>query len=573
MNLRPGSLPRSLFAFALLTSALMFGACIVTEQSDSDDDDGKNAAASSAASTGSGGAGGSVPMGPDTCWFDELPLRPFNTEGPFGINRHALAGDFTLPLRGGQSWSLSTNYTSCDSYVFLTNARNNSALDSTSIWARDLDQLMYRSPPNVHYFFVAARQVGDATAEIEALNTLMESTFANVDQATADYWRPRMHIVSGHASELSGYLSSLMSGQGRAGFAIDRRQQVRLMGSFADVKRYNAQLKAAEEWPWENNMGYAAHEVRQYNYEVKRDARLASEENVTIVTAWEDEVLKFWVEKEIEFPDAETMKGFDTLEIDLWMDCPDIEGPEFGSCGAWDYLSHLYLKDADNPDERIELARFITTYHREGRYTVDVSPMIVHLLEGGKRTLRFDISPEWNQQAYRTKMDFRFSNRGKGYKPRAAPFLFAGGAFNDKYNDSFSPVDVPISKDAKRVELWVVTSGHGMKTNNCAEFCRHQHEFKVGNATYMEDHDTVGNQEGCIDEIENGMVPNQGGTWWFGRGGWCPGQQVEPWIVDVTADVTPGASTQVSYKAFLNGAPPPADAGNIIMASYLVTYE
>jgi hypothetical protein len=69
------------------------------------------------------------------------------------------------------------------------------------------------------------------------------------------------------------------------------------------------------------------------------------------------------------------------------------------------------------------------------------------------------------------------------------------------------------------------------------------------------------------------MVPNQPGTWWFGRGGWCPGQQVEPWVVDVTTDVTPGQMAQITYRGLFNGATPPDASGNIVMTSYLVVYR
>jgi len=70
------------------------------------------------------------------------------------------------------------------------------------------------------------------------------------------------------------------------------------------------------------------------------------------------------------------------------------------------------------------------------------------------------------------------------------------------------------------------------------------------------------------------MTPNQGGTWWFGRGGWCPGQQVDPWVVDVTAEVTPGQPATVSYRGLFKSIDPPPDgAGDINMVSYLVVHE
>ena len=35
-------------------------------------------------------------------------------------------------------------------------------------------------------------------------------------------------------------------------------------------------------------------------------------------------------------------------------------------------------------------------------------------------------------------------------------------------------------------------------------------------------------------QVEEGGIPNEHGTWHFGRNGWCDGQNVRPWVVDVT---------------------------------------
>ena len=83
----------------------------------------------------------------------------------------------------------------------------------------------------------------------------------------------------------------------------------------------------------------------------------------------------------------------------------------------------------------------------------------------------------------------------------------------------------------------------------------------------------AGTPDGCIPAVARGMTPNQGGTWWFGRGGWCPGAPVEPWIVDVSALVTPGTPIEVSYQGLLGGRTPPDGSGSIVLTSYLVTYE
>ncbi|MBU1536806.1 hypothetical protein KKF84_15885, partial [Myxococcota bacterium] len=275
---------------------------------------------------------------------------------------------------------------------------------------------------------------------------------------------------------------------------------------------------------------------------------------------------------DVDFPDAAEMAAFDTMETDLTMDCPDPEGPEFGNCGAWDYISNIFLLDTDGVTW-LEMARFITTYHRQGRYLVDTTPMLAYLQEGGTRRIRFVISPEWNPQEYLTQMDFRFQSKGKGYAPATAVSLFAGGDFNSQYNVSYQPLDVPIPAGALHVELWATITGHGADTNSCSEFCNHSHEFLVNGTEYSVSHPVAGTSSGCMAQVDHGMVPNQGGTWWFGRGGWCPGQQVEPHVFDVTADVTPSETAVIEYSGNYLGNTPPDSSGNIVMTSYLVIYE
>jgi hypothetical protein len=502
-----------------------------------------------------------------------MPARAFDGAGPYGILRHDVAEDFAVPLFDGSEWRLSAAWSGCESYVFVPSARSNSALDPTSIWERDVDVLVTKSPPNVHYFFVASRAPADAVAETTAMQGRIEAALAVLDPAAAEHWRARLHVVQRHASELDGWVRDLLAGMGQAGFGIDRRQRIRLLGLFADVNRFNQALQNAMEWPWESNLGYAAYEARHYEAEEAREAALEGfAGELTVVAPWEGEVLADTAETDVTLPDAATMATFDTFEIDLTMDCPDPNGAEFGNCGAWDYLSHIYVLDGDGMTWH-ELGRFITTYHREGRYVVDATPMLVHLRDGGTKTIRFIVSPPWNPQAYLTTMRFRFGNAQKGRTPAEATFLFGGGDFNSGYNATFQPIDVPIPATAVHVELWSIITGHGGATQNCAEFCRHQHEMTVNGAVYLKDHPTVGMLEGCVSEIDNGMTPNQGGTWWYGRGGWCPGQQVEPWVVDVTADVTPGGMATVSYRGLLNGNEPPDNAGNIVMSSWLVVYE
>jgi hypothetical protein len=394
----------------------------------------------------------------------------------------------------------------------------------------------------------------------------VEAALAALPPEEAAHWKEHLHVVSKRASELGNWVGEVLAGHGAGGFAIDRLQAVRGIGSLADVKRFNDALQQAGAWPWEGNLAYAAHEARYFDAQASIQAAL-DEEKATLVPVFSGETLEQFAEKDIELPSAEVMASFDTLQIEIESMCPDAQKAEFGNCGAWDYLAVLGIDAKEG--KFTEIARFITSYHRETRWVVDASSMLALMKQGGKRRLRWDFAPEWNKQPTATRMVFRLSNRNKPARPAEATFLFSGGVFDPAYNDK-APVVVPIPADAKKVEIYAIITGHGADAFQCAEFCAHQHEFKIGEKTFSKKFKEAGSQDGCVDQVSNGMVPNQGGTWWFGRGGWCPGMQVEPWVIDVTEQVTPGQDATISYRGLFAGGVPFEKMGDIQLSSYLV---
>lgn len=79
--------------------------------------------------------------------------------------------------------------------------------------------------------------------------------------------------------------------------------------------------------------------------------------------------------------------------------------------------------------------------------------------------------------------------------------------------------------------------------------------------------------------MRRGSLPNEHGTWYSGRNGWCDGQDVAPLVWDITHAVQaePGAQFDVSYYALSYdvGGANPTDAGcggHIIMSSNVVFY-
>jgi hypothetical protein len=215
------------------------------------------------------------------------------------------------------------------------------------------------------------------------------------------------------------------------------------------------------------------------------------------------------------------------------------------------------------------MARWITSYHRHGRWVTDITPSLSQLIGGGLQRLRFQTSYNYEMSG-----ELRLSRRGTGARPFAHVRLWGGGGFGGGYNDAHAPVEFEVPAGTVRAEVVAWITGHGFAGDaaNCAEFCPHHHHFTVnGGTTQTQAFDEADDWLGCIEQIDDGVVPNQYGTWYLGRGGWCPGLDVRPFRADVTADLTAGTNV-IEYEASLFGSPP-SNHGSIWMTSYLVFYR
>ena len=128
----------------------------------------------------------------------------------------------------------------------------------------------------------------------------------------------------------------------------------------------------------------------------------------------------------------------------------------------------------------------------------------------------------------------------------------------------------------KKVELVAIITGHGKDNNGCAEFCVTSHHFILNE--HFENVKVFKNAAtamGCAERVGQGVEPNEHGTWLYGRDGWCPGQEVVPWVHDVTDQVKLGGNNAVQYFSYFNGSNPNPEysPGNIDMSSYLIFYR
>jgi hypothetical protein len=510
---------------------------------------------------------------------DGLQVHTWMVPDKVQWRRGGLAGDFSVPLLTGEPWTWSKAYSGCDNLVFLVDTIPVSDLDNTSIWTKtkDIVALLKQAPQNTHFFFVS-RQASDtlAQASLTAMQARLGDAVAELEPALGEHWWPRLHVVGQRAAVLEGWIGQALQSHGKLGFGIDRQQNIMGFGLLADVTRFKSSLQSAEKWPWEANLAYARHELSWWNARAAEDQALAAVPAKTL-PLWQGEVIEQFAEVTVTFDSVGALTQYDTLEVVVDMRCPDPDSPEPGNCGAWDYIAGLSvypLPGKGEPGQRLEIARAITSYHRETHWVIDATPLMAELAGGQPRVLRWEWAPEWNKQPTATHLSLRFSNRGKGLRPKSVQLLWTGGGFAPGYDSLHLDQTVSIAPTAKKVELWTLITGHGSADGTqCAEFCNHQHRFSIGAQSWQKDHPAAQLQQGCVGETANGMTPNQGGTWWFGRGGWCPGQQVDPWSVDITAAAPAGSTQTIRYQGLYQNQTPPDGNGNIHATIYLVTYE
>ncbi|XP_056237625.1 uncharacterized protein si:dkey-256h2.1 [Seriola aureovittata] len=279
---------------------------------------------------------------------------------------------------------------------------------------------------------------------------------------------------------------------------------------------------------------------------------------------------------------------FDRLELDASLSCPSRRD---SSCAQWDHTVQLFVCcDHLSVYCNMELGRWITAFHRGiGRWLTDVSPLFP-LLDSNRCTFTMKTVP-W-AMPWIVSLNLRFSNQteqqsktlsvtgNRVEKPR--PFrvmsLYSGGTFDKNYNKGFQPIKFPVPASTKKVELFAVITGHGSDEYGCGEFCVTSHHFLV-NAVFNNTRifDSAGTALGCAMRVKEGAVPNEYGTWLYGRGGWCDGLQVDPWRMDITKqlDLSGSDSNTIVYFGLFDGKDPnPSQKpGNIIMSSFLVFYK
>ncbi|GCC23001.1 hypothetical protein chiPu_0001392 [Chiloscyllium punctatum] len=279
----------------------------------------------------------------------------------------------------------------------------------------------------------------------------------------------------------------------------------------------------------------------------------------------------------VELP--EDLYSYDHLELDASLSCP---GTKDETCPHWDHTVQLYVCCMHSSSFcNLELGRWITPFRRRiGRWLTDVSPLLP-LINTKQCTFTMKTAP-W-AMPWKPSLNLRFSKRSQsssGYRSSLHPFkllqLFTGGIFDKNYNKKYHPIKFVVPSSTKKVELYAVITGHGSDENGCGEFCVTSHHFVInGIFNNTRTFDDAGMPLGCANQVLNGVVPNEHGTWLYGRNGWCDGQDVAPWRKDVTKQVNMAGTNSIIYFGWFKGKDPnpKKNPGEITMYSYLVFYK
>ena len=498
----------------------------------------------------------------DGCNLLQIPLD-WNT-GPYSTERFGTVGDFTVQTKSG-NWVMSRDWDGESTYLFIFNQDSSSYM--SSLWSQNVGRLLNQVPENGHVFFGSFDS--DYRSDIDAMNARVNSYRNGLSEADKAWVDTHVHYIDQQAGAIGGSLGNVIGDWSTFYYGIDRFQQWREIGSLSNYPTQNGYTYGVQY-----RFDYIGKMSQQFNAEFPIEMR-RHDPSVTVVDIMVNHRHNGgWGGGHAStsngvFPNASVMQQFNTMELYMHHGCSEhrdryqkADG-SYGGCHEWDFSQYMQICDEVNNTSTCttEFGYWITTYGREGRWLTDISPRLFELQEGGERMFRYrGANGGWlNVSVYLSNWD------DDGLRPTGGELAFNGGSFRGEYNNESQYKrlhDLQIPVGTEKVEIYAVITGHGFQKDNanCAEFCNHEHRYSMNGFVTQEDHPMAGNStvssdsEGCAKEMGNGANANQLGSWPYGRAGWCAGQDVKPWIFDITdwIDWTSGQNS-MRYQGLYNG--------------------
>ena len=448
-------------------------------------------------------------------------------------------------------WDFQTEWDGEDNYMFIHYDPSNT--NSVNMWSdncpanicsngSDRLTLLEKSNLNTHYFFLSSG--ADAERDITLIQEFFKNTIEqNMSPEMQEHWKKHLHFVPTPVSELDNWIEQRIVGT--YAFSIDRFQRIKQSGYLGNPAGFTGFY-----------MNFLAHEVTYQDYEW--NALNEDENTYDEVSVFERELYTGgWaatIEKVVEFPALDQLNNYSGMSIELLRGCPDANGNYSDQgCDDYDRKARMFICDEDGSNCH-EAARWITPFDRQPHHLTDISPFISMLKPGGNKLIKFQESG-WPNSLL--TMNFRFYHGDDLLDtPQSFQPMWVGTIpFNPEFDDNTPPMVFEVPENATKVEFVSYITGHGWGCDgfNCAEFCNSKHMFSVNGGVYEfeNDHPEANDNTHCmeLETIIEGVVPNQWGTWGYGRAGWCPGQDVHPVVTDITDYVSMGDENVMQYNA------------------------
>ena len=518
------------------------------------------------------------------------------------------------------TWDFESMWTGEDIYIFIHYDPNTA--NSTALWnSNTKEAFLNNSPDNVHYFFLSGRTY--ASSDVSNMRDAFNEVLINFSPEEQAHWNTHLHFVPIRTYDIENWISETING--KYGFIIDGFQEIREIGYLGNPASFTGTY-----------LSYIAHEAVYLNYELETFSDIDDEYDEIII--YDEEIYTGWwaatTSKLVDLPSDTQLQQYTRMEVDLLRGCPDGNGgysdagcDEYdriarmfichGQCGeteyfwdtdstncqfSWDTVDQVcyqttYLdnetiescEDADwNYDRKCEeISRWITPFGRQPRHLTDISPFLSTLRPGGTKLFKFQESG-WPNSLLTMKLRLYDDNITSSNPKFHYPMWSGTVGFNPDYDDNRPPLVFNVPDDVERIEFVAYITGHGWGNNtcyNCAEFCNSKHIFSLNGGVYdfEKSFPNAASNDYCmsLEAISEGVIPNQGGTWGYGRAGWCPGQDVKPYIVDITDYVEIGSENVLDYDACRvvgNSCLTPPSCGTcgycpeIAFSSYIIYY-
>jgi len=430
-------------------------------------------------------------------------------------------------------WSFEDSWIGGESYILIP---------SNTLWQQNVKlELLQNSPLNVHYIFLS--NLDSNYDDMINLKAEFDIIINQLAPALQNHWLEHLHFSAKKISEYDSWLSEGLAN--RQALGINQFQLLQETGSLSNPDGFIG-----------NYLHYLAHEALFYNYEWN----VLNEDESTYdeITVFEREhYTGGWastIETIINFPDIEALDNYSGMSIELLRGCPDANGNYSDQgCDDYDRIARMFICNEDGSNCN-EAARWITPFDRQPHHLTDISPFISMLKPGGNKMVKFQESG-WPNSLLTMRFRFYHGEDLTDTPQIFQPMWVGTIPFNPDFDDNTPPIVFEVPDDATKVEFVSYITGHGWGCDgfNCAEFCNSKHIFTVNGGVhefetaYPEADDNNYCME--LETIIEGVVPNQWGTWGYGRAGWCPGQDVHPIITDITDFISTGEENVMQYSA------------------------